>query len=281
MPRKRKNSNTSKKPQLLFQENPINGIKHHYGTPVKSALNPKHVPTEAPGGNATCQWVTPQFDAAMQLHLPTRRRKRQQSGSSVQQSVLGRSSLLMAKKTSVCKFPSLTFRNTVMLHHKAAQQSLAVPLNKIKCQTGRLSDNKEVTAARPCKEAHSSLSLLSTTETCESQRTPLPEMEIDRHDVAQSVRGYRSPDIENIFTPPAYHTPEAGDCGVGNVESDLLGRLIFSPTPNDSEPQGDTLVKDTPEQDYGVKVTWRRRKGIMKYLKDHGQLSSGEALVRS
>uniref|UniRef100_A0A8C7VL64 Uncharacterized protein n=1 Tax=Oncorhynchus mykiss TaxID=8022 RepID=A0A8C7VL64_ONCMY len=34
------------------------------------------------------------------------------------------------------------------------------------------------------------------------------------------------------------------------------------------------LATDTPERDYGVKVTWRRRKGLMRLLRDRGYLSS-------
>jgi hypothetical protein len=39
------------------------------------------------------------------------------------------------------------------------------------------------------------------------------------------------------------------------------------------------LATDTPEREYGVKVTWGRRKGRMRLLRDRGYLSSAEALI--
>ncbi|XP_067906803.1 RAD9, HUS1, RAD1-interacting nuclear orphan protein 1 [Heterodontus francisci] len=41
----------------------------------------------------------------------------------------------------------------------------------------------------------------------------------------------------------------------------------------------EVLVQDTPEHEYGLKATWRRRPHIMQYLKDHGKLTSSEVLV--
>ncbi|KAF4804365.1 RAD9-HUS1-RAD1 interacting nuclear orphan 1 [Turdus rufiventris] len=41
------------------------------------------------------------------------------------------------------------------------------------------------------------------------------------------------------------------------------------------------LVTDTPEHEYGVKVTWRRRPHIMKYLREQGKLSSADILVKA
>jgi hypothetical protein len=38
-------------------------------------------------------------------------------------------------------------------------------------------------------------------------------------------------------------------------------------------------VADTPEQDYGLRVTWRRRKGLMMALEEGGYLSKVDALV--
>uniref|UniRef100_U3JQG4 TUB like protein 3 n=2 Tax=Ficedula albicollis TaxID=59894 RepID=U3JQG4_FICAL len=41
------------------------------------------------------------------------------------------------------------------------------------------------------------------------------------------------------------------------------------------------LVTDTPEHEYGVKVTWRRRPHIMKYLREQGKLSAADILVKA
>ena len=40
------------------------------------------------------------------------------------------------------------------------------------------------------------------------------------------------------------------------------------------------LVTDTPEEEYGVRVTWRQRPHILKYLRDRGKLSAADILVK-
>ncbi|XP_031410000.1 RAD9, HUS1, RAD1-interacting nuclear orphan protein 1 [Meleagris gallopavo] len=42
-----------------------------------------------------------------------------------------------------------------------------------------------------------------------------------------------------------------------------------------------TLVMDTPEREYGIKVTWRRRPHLLKYLRDRGKLSTADILVKT
>lgn len=43
----------------------------------------------------------------------------------------------------------------------------------------------------------------------------------------------------------------------------------------------DILVADTPERDYGLKVTWRRRKDLMTAMKASGHLSDSDVLIHS
>uniref|UniRef100_W5NII5 RAD9-HUS1-RAD1 interacting nuclear orphan 1 n=1 Tax=Lepisosteus oculatus TaxID=7918 RepID=W5NII5_LEPOC len=290
MPRKGKNSYTQlKKPPLLFQERPIDGAKHQYGTPIKSAVNPLRVVAQPCEQNTTSeQWVMkPYFDTTMQLHFPARRRKRQQSGSFThQRSVLGRSSLVRAKKTSVCKFPSLTFECSFEAPCQPQQPLLAVSAGKGSCQTGLPEKNEALEVNRGFESLNGvqkNPRKLSS-DVCEVRRTPVPEME---RDLEGTPRACRDSDMESASTPPSLHTPGADSggrrsCESQNFASDLAGRLIFfAPTPTDTESQAETLVKDTPEQDYGVKVTWRKRKGIMRFLQDQGKLTSKEALVSS
>lgn len=42
-----------------------------------------------------------------------------------------------------------------------------------------------------------------------------------------------------------------------------------------------TLVMDTPEREYGIKVTWRHRPHILKYLRDRGKLSTADITVKA
>ncbi|XP_078423706.1 RAD9, HUS1, RAD1-interacting nuclear orphan protein 1 [Cetorhinus maximus] len=51
---------------------------------------------------------------------------------------------------------------------------------------------------------------------------------------------------------------------------------------NDSSEESlssEVWVQDTPEREYGVKATWRRRPHIMQYLKDRGKLTNSDVLV--
>ncbi|XP_004648212.1 RAD9, HUS1, RAD1-interacting nuclear orphan protein 1 [Octodon degus] len=53
---------------------------------------------------------------------------------------------------------------------------------------------------------------------------------------------------------------------------------VYSQTPDSPEP-GPVLVKDTPEEKYGLKVTWRRRRHLLAYLRERGKLSRSQFLV--
>ncbi|KAG1952813.1 RAD9, HUS1, RAD1-interacting nuclear protein [Pimephales promelas] len=58
--------------------------------------------------------------------------------------------------------------------------------------------------------------------------------------------------------------------------------LLFSSNLAKTPPRTENtsiLVKDTPEKDYGLRVTWRRRKELMKLLIDRGQLLLSDAEV--
>lgn len=55
---------------------------------------------------------------------------------------------------------------------------------------------------------------------------------------------------------------------------------VHTCTPHSPEP-GPVLVKDTPEEKYGIKVTWRRRRHLFAYLRERGKLSRSQFLVNS
>ncbi|XP_028306730.1 RAD9, HUS1, RAD1-interacting nuclear orphan protein 1 [Gouania willdenowi] len=57
--------------------------------------------------------------------------------------------------------------------------------------------------------------------------------------------------------------------------------LLYAPCTPPCTQQPDALAVDTPEKDYGVKVTWRRRKELMCLLKERGFLSESDALSHS
>lgn len=57
--------------------------------------------------------------------------------------------------------------------------------------------------------------------------------------------------------------------------------LALGIDPNDRGEAAAVLVTDTPEHEYGLKVTWRRRPHIMKYLREQGKLSAADILVKA
>lgn len=78
--------------------------------------------------------------------------------------------------------------------------------------------------------------------------------------------------------PPHIETQEIPH-GVQHPSSSI--HYIFFPSnPPKSPPRTrNILVKDTPEREYGLKVTWRRRKNILKLLRERGQLLVNDALI--
>ncbi|XP_077566051.1 RAD9, HUS1, RAD1-interacting nuclear orphan protein 1 isoform X2 [Stigmatopora nigra] len=67
----------------------------------------------------------------------------------------------------------------------------------------------------------------------------------------------------------------------GRTPSSMVLRLLAgSSTPPHRQPI-DVLVPDTPEQYYGLKVTWRRRLWVMTMLEERGQLTECQKFIRS
>ncbi|XP_041111186.1 RAD9, HUS1, RAD1-interacting nuclear orphan protein 1 [Polyodon spathula] len=281
MPRKKKNSCNARKVPLLFRECPLDGAKHQYEAPLQSARNPKHVPSVPMDQNTFgLQWVSPQFDTTLELHFPAQRKKRHQSGnSSHHRSLLNRSSVIRAKKTSVCKFPALAFKDTLTPPQSKKRMGIAAPLRKNTDQNG---------------------GLLKDMRGLEDLQIETPQIDHPAgHNISDKTDGKnrypvggktprtssRFPDFDNVFTPPELRTPDADNHphhdGVRGSEAWRDVALLLAPTPSDTPPPSDTLVQDTPEQQYGVKVTWRRRMEVMKFLKDRGKLSNREILVNN
>ena len=88
-----------------------------------------------------------------------------------------------------------------------------------------------------------------------------------------------------VFIAPDIQTPESSSVKQVPVlpdqrENSLPGCSCHTSTPVSPEP-GAVLVKDTPEEKYGVKVTWRRRQHLFTYLKERGKLNKSQFLVKN
>lgn len=90
------------------------------------------------------------------------------------------------------------------------------------------------------------------------------------------------------FSPPDRHTPEH-PFSMSACNGCLPQMSSFTPGPQRSFVSRDdscgrkmsVLVRDTPEHEYGVRVTWRRRSLLMKYLREKGVLSTSDTLVQT
>ncbi|KAM6984728.1 RAD9, HUS1, RAD1-interacting nuclear orphan protein 1 [Aplochiton taeniatus] len=84
-----------------------------------------------------------------------------------------------------------------------------------------------------------------------------------------------TPETSRVFTPPDVNTPELQQEGNSCPSTPFL-RLLFPIshplTPSDTKTT-DILVADTPERDYGVRVTRRKKRSMTIPLKDRGHLS--------
>ncbi|KAG9471341.1 RAD9, HUS1, RAD1-interacting nuclear orphan protein 1 [Eleutherodactylus coqui] len=87
---------------------------------------------------------------------------------------------------------------------------------------------------------------------------------------------------------PDIHTPEADPKEIPRLSASRVvgwtpsSRRWVEPceAPDALPADGPILAEDTPEREYGVRLTWRRRQGLMKYLKSRGRLQSSQILVQ-
>lgn len=254
-----------------------------------------------------CFQVTPQFDTNLQLQSFGPQKGRRRKGHKVDRSILNRSSTLclpQPKKTSVCKFPPLTFNTSTSSPPEgpAVTYGLKVPNPHMdELETNHVADLAS-NAAPPSIKSSSVVetpkqvtSLKRHTKKDTAYRVIAPGVAASTVDTeAQLADNYghssgpacmitpnnmKSNHMDSVFTPPDLDTPETQ----ASKNSKLSSKLHF-PLPDSTEmvsynQPAEILVMDTPEQDYGVKVTWRKRKRLMRFLMEQGQLSSTEIAI--
>lgn len=244
MPAKKRTACNPRKGRLIFLESPQKGSIHEYGTAPPKAENPICVPTKALGDNASTSWVSPQFDQTVELHFPARRRLRHTSSNTTLQSRPGDTSRnalrLPTRKQSVCKFPSLSF---------TSQNTTSVIQTQSFCARRRPKQKLVL-------------------------QTSMPESPPQRS-------------FDNTASPPDIKTPDASPAQTTMLAPATAGLptpVSRKDTTQDAAntPQGNVqvLAEDTPEHEYGVRVTWRRRQGLMKYLESRGRLQNSQVQVK-
>ncbi|XP_059040491.1 RAD9, HUS1, RAD1-interacting nuclear orphan protein 1 isoform X1 [Mustela lutreola] len=241
MPPRKKRRQRSQKGQLLFQEPPLEGPKHHYGSPQLTITHTRQVPSKPIDHNTITSWVSPQFDTTAEGWFPVnqKRHHRNQARHS-------------SRKSTTSKFPHLTFESALPSSGSAA---LGMPL------------------ARECP---------GQSEKRISGRSLVPVLSPQSYG---EVSAHVLQNLPYVFIPPDIQTPESSFVKEGPVspnqrECSLLSGSFHTSTPKSPE-AGPVLVKDTPEEKYGIKVTWRRRRHLFTYLRERGKLNKNQFLVKN
>ncbi|XP_073337283.1 RAD9, HUS1, RAD1-interacting nuclear orphan protein 1 [Pagrus major] len=292
MPRK---ASKTDKPPLLFLERSLCGARLQNVPEVRAALNPRDFFTETPEHNSSAlnSWVSPQFDSSAPVPPVRRGRRKCQSVTSI---LDGCSQL--SRKGSVCRFPSLTFQTRSRgqshqpksTHAKRATEGTVVSDTgnqpRGSCQNKRtvssVTPKRQTTSIRKRNVERFSDGAASSSRCLDSPETPSAQVtERCRVPVVDGASTPAPSEFSSVAPPPDVDTPNVIQEGSSGPSSATLHLLLpQSCTPPCNQPP-DILVADTPERDYGVKVTWRRRRGLMLLMKERGHLSDSDVLTRS
>ncbi|KAM6962325.1 LOW QUALITY PROTEIN: RAD9, HUS1, RAD1-interacting nuclear orphan protein 1 [Tautogolabrus adspersus] len=299
MPRK---ASKTEKPPLLFLERSVCGARLQNVPEVRAALNPREFFTETAAHNSSTalnSWVSPQFDSTLAAPPPVRRGRRRCQSTSILVS-----STQLSRKNSVCKFPALSFQTRTRdqsrrpkgTRSKKATECTAVPdvgnqprgsspvKGQFQVQCLETPKRQSTTIRRRNVERASDAA--GSSNTC-LDRPEIPSVQPTEGCIVPAVGAsilalneFSTTEVSSISLPSNVDTPKVIQEGI-SCSSTSLHLLLPQPcTPPCSQPP-DTLVADTPERDYGVKVTWRRRRGLMLLLNERGHLSESDVLIHS
>ncbi|XP_053827438.1 RAD9, HUS1, RAD1-interacting nuclear orphan protein 1 [Vidua macroura] len=261
MPPKKKCTHKARKAELIFLEKPWAGPIHCYEAPLHLAENPRRVPTKPVDPNTSAAWVCPQFDTTKAVVLKARQKKHHGPQKPYNQDA-NHSSFHAGgacRGAVACRFPPLTFEHP---------ERHAVPLlDDPNC----LRKNAQYSPIQPKKGtvANANIQVKSPENCGELAPQPVEQDVLSPSDAeAAQVPSPRNERCSNTLSQSshAWHPEEELPFGI-----DPCGRGEAAAV----------LVTDTPEHEYGVKVTWRRRPHIMKYLREQGKLSAADILVKA
>ncbi|XP_072233493.1 RAD9, HUS1, RAD1-interacting nuclear orphan protein 1 [Leuresthes tenuis] len=298
MPRK---VSKTDKPALQFLERPACGARLQNVPEVRAALNPKDFFCETPTHNSSTlnSWVNPQFDSSA-AGLPVRRGRRKCLSAT---SILDSCSQL-SRKNSVHKYPSLPFQtgSKEQSHKpkstrtkKGAECTVASNVRNQPRESGQSKRTVSSAQSRDTPKRQLSTIRKRNAETFSdggvSGDRCLEQPEMPPAEVIESCRipadgastpasnDFSNTEVGNVSSPPDVDTPKIRHEGSSCPSSPSVHSLLAQPRTPPCNPLPDVLVADTPERDYGVKVTWRRRRGWMLMLKERGHLSESDVLI--
>ncbi|XP_026866924.2 RAD9, HUS1, RAD1-interacting nuclear orphan protein 1 [Electrophorus electricus] len=285
------------KSQLLFVEQPRNGPRHDYGPQLRSAINPRSFVSEQPRpAIAVSSWVSPQFEVLDATAVIKGGKGRKKNLLSTNTASL--MTLPAIKKATFCKYPALSFEASVSVpqrcHKTLPKQRTASCSPEIRPTQGDhaktfFSDRQVKVPVKTSVRTPSFSRWGENLGASGATVTPFGSSEVLKTPVSFTVGKPRTSGIVHTpaskesytsLNPHQVETPEMphGECS----PSSPIVHLLFSINPPETPPRSQDLgilVKDTPERDYGIKVTWRRRKTLMKLLRDRGQLLVSEAVI--
>ncbi|KAG2468908.1 RHNO1 protein, partial [Polypterus senegalus] len=232
--------------------------------------------------------VKSQFESGEQLQFPPRRQKRYHTESTSSYGTsFSISRISKTKKSSVCKFPALSFNEVseVLQHQKCVPRAGEPILRNKALLTCKVTEDESFLS----RSKNTSVFQKGGQEAKKLAPNEAKKYTInDDGQLREPENSTRFGDLstDDAYTPPTVYTPVANLCS--SVEEhhkhspvvDLRFLNYITQTPC-AVHNNDILVQDTPEKEYGLKVTWRRRKTVMKYLKDRGKLSRSEILVNA
>ncbi|XP_069619109.1 RAD9, HUS1, RAD1-interacting nuclear orphan protein 1 [Ranitomeya imitator] len=242
MPPKKRSACNPRKPRLLFLETPQDGAVHEYGAAPTKAEKPKYVPSRPPDHNSSTSWVSPQFDQGSQLHFPRRRRRHVSNSSS------------------------------------SAAHSRAGDVNQSRLRAA----GRKPSVCRFPPLPFSTAEILETPPVGSTRRRTEHNVPTA---VPTSLPGPEGHNCSRIPSPPDIRTPETSPnrnslLSTCAAETPLIRRRAGAPDTPPAAGPGQILAEDTPEHEYGLRLTWRRRQGLMTFLKSRGRLKSSQILVK-
>ncbi|XP_049738167.1 RAD9, HUS1, RAD1-interacting nuclear orphan protein 1 [Loxodonta africana] len=240
MPPRKKRSQHSRKAPLLFHQQPLEGPKHHCGSPQLPISHTRQVPSKPIDHNTITSWVLPQFDTTAESCFQVYQKRGHQAQA--------RHS---SRKSTTSKFPHLTFESP---QSSSSSATLGIPL------------------IRESPEQSVKISRRPLVPVLSPQSCGEPSV----HTLESPAYVFLPPDIQTPGSSPVKEKPILPD----QKENSLPSCSLRTSTPKSPDP-GPVLVKDTPQEKYGIKVTWRRRQNLLACLRERGRLSRSQFLVKN
>lgn len=228
--------------------------------------------------------MSPQFTSLEDTAVRCGGQRRKKNNHQLPTSTLNRTSLSTQFRSTACKYPTLLFAgsNSVPLRSRRGlgQNSTVSHVGDSpetrhpQCQ----SDGTVASVSHDDTPRTTSLNTLACNVSAGAQVTPKPINCAAGKLMSSLTPRTSTAETSSVPSPPHIETPEMPRCD--HAVSSSIHSLLFSPNQPRTPPRTEKLlVRDTPESDYGLRVTWRRRKKLKRLLTERGQLCETEVMI--